>query len=156
MDLVGKAASAYWIDAEAGYGNVVAVSWIYAVGVWYARCTRCGESEYVLDSFLLFSFNGRRTLPLSYGFVDGDKIVASPFSSLLMGVWLMSTAAADKCCGMLSALYPTDHSVGVFSFLHFSISSKADFFMMLAIMTFVAALILFLVSKKLNNMMKME
>jgi hypothetical protein len=57
---------------------------------------------------------------------------------------------------MLSALYPTDYSVGVFSFLHFTISSKADFFMMLAIMTFVAALILFLVSKKLNNMMKME
>jgi POT family proton-dependent oligopeptide transporter len=84
------------------------------------------------------------------------KLSPARFSSLLMGVWLMSTAAADKCCGMLSALYPTDHSVGVFSFLHFTISSKADFFMMLAIMTFVAALILFLVSKKLNNMMKME
>jgi dipeptide/tripeptide permease len=54
------------------------------------------------------------------------KLSPARFSSLLMGVWLMSTAAADKCCGMLSALYPTDLFCWClfFSSLHYFFQSR--------------------------------
>ncbi len=80
------------------------------------------------------------------------KLSPAKFASLLMGVWFLSTAAANKFAGVLSALYPEEgkpfpHFLGV------EISSLYDFFMIFVGMAGIASIILFFMSKKLLQMM---
>ena len=80
------------------------------------------------------------------------KLSPARFSSLLMGVWYLSTSAANKFAGMLSGYYP---EAGVTRhFLGYSISNLYDFFMLFVFMSGAAAVILFFLSGKLGSMMK--
>ncbi|RDI15869.1 peptide MFS transporter [Flavobacterium sp. AG291] len=145
-----------------------------------------------------------------------NKLAPVKFASLLMGVWFLSTAAANKFAGTLSGLYPeavvavsdvetiekdktlqlfpegfnkagapevsgqkvipfervnlasiTDQTVkedvikqlyskqveNVKKFMGFSIANLYDFFMLFVVMAGVASVILFVLSKKLMDMM---
>ena len=79
------------------------------------------------------------------------KLSPARFSSLLMGVWYLSTSAANKFAGMLSGLYPEAGKVK--SIFGYQIATMYDFFMVFVVMSGVASLILFLLSKKLQKMM---
>lgn len=74
------------------------------------------------------------------------------FSSLLMGVWYLSTSAANKFAGVLSGYYPEGGVVR--SFMGYQITNLYEFFMLFVFMSGTAAVILFLLSGKLNRMMK--
>ena len=80
-----------------------------------------------------------------------NKLTPVRFASLMMGIWFMSTASANKFAGMLGGLYPEDgkvkHLFGI------EIATLFDFFMIFVVMSAVASLILFLLSKKLQRMM---
>jgi POT family proton-dependent oligopeptide transporter len=80
-----------------------------------------------------------------------NKLSPVRFASLLMGIWYLANATANKFAGILSGLYPeagiTKHFMG------YSISSLFDFFMLFVIMSGVAAVILFILSKTLQKMM---
>ena len=80
-----------------------------------------------------------------------NKLSPLRFASLMMGIWYLSTATANKFAGMLSGLYPEDGKVK--SILGYQIATMYDFFMLFVIMSGVASLILFLLSKKLQKMM---
>ncbi len=80
-----------------------------------------------------------------------SKLSPVRFSSLLMGVWFLSTAAANKFAGILSSYYPEGGAVK--SFMGYQVATLYDFFMLFVFMSGTAALILFLLSKKLQNMM---
>ena len=80
-----------------------------------------------------------------------NKLTPIRFASLMMGVWLMSTATANKFAGMLGGLYPEEGKAK--SLLGFQIESLHDFFMVFVVMSAVASLILFLLTKKLQKMM---
>ena len=80
-----------------------------------------------------------------------NKLTPVRFASLMMGIWFMSTASANKFAGMLGGLYPEDGKVK--HLLGFEISTLFDFFMIFVVMSAVASLILFLLSKKLQRMM---
>lgn len=80
-----------------------------------------------------------------------NKLSPLRFASLMMGIWYLSTATANKFAGMLSGLYPEDGKVK--SLFGYQIASMYDFFMVFVIMSGVASLILFLLSKKLQKMM---
>lgn len=80
------------------------------------------------------------------------KLSPARFSSLLMGVWYLSTSAANKFAGLLSGYYP-EHGISK-SFMGYHIENLFDFFMLFVFMSGTAAVILFLLSGKLKKMME--
>lgn len=87
-----------------------------------------------------------------------SKLAPLRLSSLLMGTWFLANAAANKFAGTLSALIPpSPDTIGesplVYpSFLGFQITNLYEFFMVFIIMTASAAMILFMLSSKLEKM----
>jgi POT family proton-dependent oligopeptide transporter len=67
-----------------------------------------------------------------------------------MAVWFLANAAANKLAGVLSALYPDNKTT---SFLGYQMSNLHEFFMLFVVMSGVASLILFLLTKRLQKMM---
>jgi POT family proton-dependent oligopeptide transporter len=80
-----------------------------------------------------------------------NKLAPFKFASLLMAVWFLANAAANKLAGVLSALYPEAGKTT--SFLGYHMSNLYDFFMLFVGMAGVASLILFLLTKQLKKMM---
>jgi POT family proton-dependent oligopeptide transporter len=80
-----------------------------------------------------------------------NKLTPVRFASLMMGIWYLSNAAANKFAGVLSGLYPEGGKAKVF--LGYHIDSMYDFFLIFVVMSATAAVILFLLSKKLQKMM---
>jgi POT family proton-dependent oligopeptide transporter len=80
-----------------------------------------------------------------------NKLAPVKFASLLMGVWFLSTSAANKFAGVLSGLYPEDGKVK--KFIGFEIADLYDFFMLFVVMSGVAAILLFILSSRLLKMM---
>lgn len=79
------------------------------------------------------------------------KLSPARFSSLLMGVWYLSTSAANKLAGLLSSYYPEGGVTK--SFLGYQVENLFDFFMVFVFMSGAAAVILFLLSSYLKKMM---
>lgn len=80
-----------------------------------------------------------------------NKLTPIRFASLMMGIWYLSTATANKFAGTLSELYPEAGKVK--TLLGYRIETMYDFFMVFVVMSATASLILFLLSKKLQKMM---
>lgn len=80
-----------------------------------------------------------------------NKLSPVRFASLLMGVWYLSMATANKLAGSLSSFYPEAGKTKMF--LGFEISSLSDFFMIFVVMSAVAAIILFSLSRWLQKLM---
>ncbi len=72
-----------------------------------------------------------------------NKLAPARFASILMGVWFLSNAAANKFAGTLGALFP---GKGPTSFLGFEIADMYDFFMLFVIMSGTAAVLLYILS----------
>jgi proton-dependent oligopeptide transporter, POT family len=81
------------------------------------------------------------------------KLAPAKFASLLMGVWFLSTAAANKFAGTLSGLYPDPNLPTHPSFAGFEITGLYEFFMIFVVLSGIASLILFGLTKKLQSMM---
>jgi len=77
----------------------------------------------------------------------------SPFrlASLMMAVWFLANAAANKFAGVLSGLYP-EPGVPKF-FLTIPIKNLFEFFILFVVMSAVASAILFALSKRLQKLM---
>lgn len=100
--------------------------------------------------YLIHTFGELCLSPIGLSMVN--KLAPMKFASLLMGVWFLSTAAANKFAGALSSLYP-DPSKPFPHFVGFEINDLYSFFMVFVAMSGAASLCLFVVSKKLTNMM---
>jgi len=83
-----------------------------------------------------------------------NKLAPFKFASLLMAVWFLANAAANKLAGVLSALYPDNGKTT--SFLGFQMHNLYDFFLLFTFMAGTASLILFLLTKKLQKMMHQD
>ena len=79
-----------------------------------------------------------------------NKLAPFKYASLLMAVWFLGNAFANKLAGVLSALYPDGKTK---TFLGYEMNNNYDFFMLFVAMAGVASLILFLLTKKLQTMM---
>lgn len=120
-----------------GVNNVapgVKVSMIWLTGMYFLHT--CGE--------LCLS-------PIGLSLVN--KLAPFKFASLLMAVWFLANAAANKLAGVLSALYPDNKTT---SFLGYQMNNLHEFFMLFVVMSGVASLILFLLTKRLQKMMHMN
>jgi len=80
-----------------------------------------------------------------------NKLAPFRFASLLMAVWFLANAAANKFAGVLSALYPEPGRTP--DFLGYQISGLYEFFILFVGMAGLASLILFVLSKYLQKMM---
>jgi POT family proton-dependent oligopeptide transporter len=80
-----------------------------------------------------------------------NKLSPLKFASLLMAVWFTANAFGNKIAGSLSALYPEKGKTT--SFLGYQMSNLYDFFMLFVFMCGIAALILFILTRKLQKMM---
>ncbi len=81
-----------------------------------------------------------------------NQLAPLKFASLLMAVWFTANAFANKFAGVLSSLYPDKTPT---SFLGiYQMNNLYDFFMLFVVMAGVASLVLFLLTKKLQTMMK--
>ena len=69
----------------------------------------------------------------------------------MMAVWFLANAAANKFAGVLSALYPENGKTT--QFLGYQIGDLYDFFMLFVMMSGVASIILFILSKRLQKLM---
>ncbi len=81
------------------------------------------------------------------------KLAPAKFASLLMGVWFSSMAAASKFAGILSALYPDPALPAAPIFAGFEITGLYEFFMIFVILSGIASIILFALTKILQKMM---
>ncbi|MDR3705807.1 MAG: peptide MFS transporter [Paludibacteraceae bacterium] len=84
-----------------------------------------------------------------------NKLSPPRFASLLMGVWMLSSATANKFAGTLSALYPEKGKPAPI-FIGFKIESLHAYFMIFVFMAGAAAIILFALSSWLNKKMEQE
>lgn len=104
---------------------------------------------WLIGLYTIHTFGELCLSPIGLSMVN--KLAPAKFASLLMGIWFLSTATANKFAGVLSGLYPeagkAKHFVG------FEIASLYDFFMIFVVMAGIASLILFFLSKKLLKMM---
>lgn len=117
---------------DAGTGIKVSMIWLigmYALHTWGELCLS----------------------PIGLSLVN--KLAPFRFASLLMAVWFLANAAANKLAGVLSALYPDGKTT---HFLGFEMKNNYDFFMLFVVMAGVASLILFLLTRKLQKMMHTE
>ena len=100
--------------------------------------------------YLLHTFGELSLSPIGLSLVV--KLSPVRFTSLMMGIWFLSNAAANKFAGILSALYP-DPKMAPPVFMGYTIHNLHDFFMLFVAMAGVASLILFALSRKLQKMM---
>ena len=80
------------------------------------------------------------------------KLSPAKFMSLLMGVWFLAMANANKFAGVLSGFYP-EAGKPTPSLLGIQIETLYDFFMIFVFMAGGASIVLFLISKLLLKMM---
>ena len=80
-----------------------------------------------------------------------NKLAPIRFASLLMGVWYLSMATANKFAGALSTLYPEAGKTKML--LGFQITNLYEFFMIFVVISAVAAFILFGLSNWLQKLM---
>ncbi len=113
----------------------IKVSMLWIIGVYFLHS--CGE--------LCLS-------PIGLSLVN--KLAPLKFASLLMAVWFLANAFANKLAGVLSALYPENGKAT--SFLGYKMENLYDFFVLFIVLSGVASLILFLLTKKLQHLMNLS
>lgn len=131
---------------------------VIAMGVYGISSDTKVSMWWLVALYLIHTMGELCLSPIGLSMVS--KLSPLRLSSLMMGTWFLANAAANKFAGTLSALIPpgagevADPSKPVVypSFLGFQITNLFEFFMLFIIMTGVAAGILFLLSKKLEEM----
>ncbi len=110
---------------------------------------------WITTLYLVLSIGELSLSPIGLSMVN--KLSPARFSSLLMSVWLLSSATANKFAGVLSALYPEANADGIVvakSFCGYEIANLHDFFMVFAIMSGVASFLLFMICRWINKNVK--
>ena len=110
---------------------------------------------WITTLYLVLSIGELSLSPIGLSMVN--KLSPARFASLLMSVWLLSSATANKFAGVLSALYPEANADGIVvakSFCGYEIVNLHDFFMVFAIMSGVASILLFLICRWINKNVK--
>jgi len=104
---------------------------------------------WITGMYVLHSFGELCLSPIGLSLVN--KLSPLKFSSLLMAVWFLATAAANKLAGVLSTLYPEKGRI--ISLAGYAIHTPYDFFLLFVVMVAAASVILLLFSKWLSGLM---
>jgi POT family proton-dependent oligopeptide transporter len=82
-----------------------------------------------------------------------NKLTPARFTSLMMGVWFLAIATGNKLAGLFSSLYPDAKTNYFPTLLGIHINDLYTYFIVFVGFSGIAALIVFLLSRKLENMM---
>ncbi|WP_343746587.1 peptide MFS transporter [Chitinophaga sp.] len=104
---------------------------------------------WITGMYALHAFGEFCLSPIGLSLVN--RLSPLKFSSLMMAVWFLATAAANKFAGVLSTLYPEHGRTVVF--LGYAIRNAYDFFLLFVAMGGVSAIVLLMMSKWLSAMM---
>ena len=122
---------------------------VIAIGVKGVDNMTKASMFWLLAMYIMHTWGELCLSPIGLSMVA--RLAPKRLASLLMGVWFLANAMANDFAGMLSKLYP-ENGVAT-KFFMFEISTLNDFFMIFVVLSGVAALILFLLSKKMLKMM---
>jgi POT family proton-dependent oligopeptide transporter len=124
---------------------------IIAFGVHFTTPGLKASMMWLITMYAMHTLGELCLSPIGLSMVN--KLAPLRFASLLMAVWFLSNAIANKLAGVLSALYPAQGKSTVFLF--YEMTDAYDFFMLFAFMSGIASLILFFLSswlfKKIGN-----
>lgn len=123
--------------------------WVIAVGVDGVDSTMKASMFWLLGMYILHTWGELCLSPIGLSMVA--RLAPKRLASLLMGVWFLANAMANDFAGMLSQLYPEGGKAT--SIFGYQVETLNDFFMIFVVFSGVAALILFLLSKKMLKMM---
>jgi len=104
---------------------------------------------YLIMLYLLHSIGELCLSPIGLSLVN--KLSPPKFVSLLMAVWFLAPAIANKAAGMISGLYPEPGKST--RFLGIEITNLYEFFLINVALSGVAALVLFAIAGRLVKMM---
>ncbi len=122
---------------------------VIAVGVRGVDGATKASIFWLLGMYVLHTFGELCLSPIGLSMVA--RLAPIRLASLLMGVWFLANAMANDFAGMLSKLYPeAGHPT---SFFGHPVTNLYDFFMIFVLLSGVAALVLFLLSRKMLKMM---
>jgi amino acid/peptide transporter (Peptide:H+ symporter), bacterial len=107
---------------------------------------------YLIGMYALHTWGELCLSPIGLALVN--KLAPVKFASLLMAVWFLANAIANKLAGTLSALYPEPGKST--QFLGYTMTNMYEFFMLFVGMAGVASLILFGITKQLQKMMNAQ
>jgi proton-dependent oligopeptide transporter, POT family len=97
---------------------------------------------WLLGLYLLHTIGELCLSPIGLSLVN--KLAPARFASILMGVWFLSNAVANKFGGKLAALLPSEGKST--SFAGYQINNLYDFFWVFVVLSGVAAVLLFFLS----------
>lgn len=107
---------------------------------------------YLIGMYALHTWGELCLSPIGLALVN--KLAPVKFASLLMAVWFLANAIANKLAGTLSTLYPEPGKST--QFLGYTMTNMYEFFMLFVAMAGVASLILFGITKQLQKMMNAQ
>jgi POT family proton-dependent oligopeptide transporter len=94
---------------------------------------------WLIGLYLLHTIGELCLSPIGLSLVN--RLAPARFASILMGVWFLSNAVANKFGGKLAALLPSEGKST--SFVGYQINNLYDFFMVFVVLSGVAAVLLF-------------
>ena len=107
---------------------------------------------WLTSMYLLHTWGELCLSPIGLSLVN--KLSPLKYASMLMAVWFLANAFANKLAGVLSALYPEQGKIT--SFMGYQMSNLYEFFMLFVILAGVASLILFGLTKSLQKLMNAD
>ncbi|WP_276132042.1 peptide MFS transporter [Polluticoccus soli] len=130
--------------------SLLALGYLFiAMGVKGVDASTKASMFWLLGMYVLHTWGELCLSPIGLSMVA--RLAPARLASLLMGVWFLANAMANDFAGMLSKLYPEGGQAT--SFFGFKIETLNDFFMIFVVLSGAAAVILFLLSKKMLKMM---
>jgi POT family proton-dependent oligopeptide transporter len=121
--------------------------WI-AFGVKDVQASTKVSMIWLLGMYALHTWGELCLSPIGLSLVN--KLAPIKFASLLMAVWFLANAAANKLAGVLSALYPDGKTT---QFLGYQMNNMYDFFILFVVMSGIAAALLLVLTRLLQKMM---
>ncbi len=106
---------------------------------------------WLVGAYVFFTFGELCTSPIGLSMVS--KLSPVRFVCLLMGIWFLTSAIANILAGQLSGLYPDPTRTQVPILLGIPINGFSSFFSIFVVMSILGAVILFIIRKRLENMM---
>lgn len=130
--------------------GLLALGYLYiAFGVSGVEASTKVSIIWLTGLYLIHTFGELCLSPIGLSMVN--KLSPARLASLLMGVWFLANATANKFAGMLSALYPEEGKAK--TFIIYTMENTYDFFMLFVVMAGIASIIMFILSKKLQTLM---
>lgn len=123
---------------------------VIAIGVKGINPETKVSMMWLVSLYVIHTFGELCLSPIGLSMVV--KLAPARLASLLMGVWFLSTATANKFAGMLSSFYPDPTKPAPF-FMGIEITGLYEFFLLFVVMAGAASILLFAISKPLQKMM---